>query len=144
MKKIIGGKRYDTETAELVGSWSSGDSVSDFYYYSEDLYLKKTGEFFLYGDGNCLSPYRKSAGLNSWTGGEKIIPLTLDEAKKWVEEKESADIYESLFTIEEEENKEMVSLLIPVSLKNRLVEKSQKNGITMTEVIIKALEEHLK
>ncbi len=48
MKKIINGKRYDTETAKLIGS-DGYSNPSDFNYWSEDLYQKKTGEFFLYG-----------------------------------------------------------------------------------------------
>ena len=145
MKRIIGGKRYNTESADLIGDWSASYSVSDFNYYEEELYRKKTGEFFLYGKGNGLSPYKERMA-DGWTQGEKIIPLTLDEAKKWVEEKESADLYEELFIVEEEveENKDIISFLIPISLKSKLLDRSQKDSITMTEVMIKALEEHLK
>ena len=30
MKKIINGKRYDTETAEKIGVWDNARSISDF------------------------------------------------------------------------------------------------------------------
>ena len=48
MKKIINGKVYDTSTAERVGGWNNNCSTSDFGYCSEDLYRKRTGEFFLF------------------------------------------------------------------------------------------------
>ena len=50
MKKIINGRKYDTETAKHIGSRSEGQP-GNFEYFTEDLYLKKTGEFFLLGDG---------------------------------------------------------------------------------------------
>lgn len=36
MKKIIDGKKYDTETAKLVGEWTNGYSYNDFHYCTED------------------------------------------------------------------------------------------------------------
>lgn len=54
MKKIINGKKYDTETATSVGEYSSNYACSDYKHYDETLYKKKTGEFFLYGEGDQL------------------------------------------------------------------------------------------
>ena len=85
MKKIINGKRYDTETAEFCGSREYG-YPGDFDHVSEELYQKRTGEFFLYGEGGPNLKYREEISMNSWSGGEKIIPLTDDEAKEWAEE----------------------------------------------------------
>ena len=42
MKKIIDGKKYDTETAECVGGWDNGYYANDLYYCWEGLYRKKT------------------------------------------------------------------------------------------------------
>ena len=50
MKKIINGKKYDTDTAKCVGHDSFG-CRGDFRYWFEQLYQKQTGEFFIYGDG---------------------------------------------------------------------------------------------
>lgn len=50
MKKIINGKKYDTESAQEICSRSSGH-YGDFHRVAETLYRKKTGEFFLYGEG---------------------------------------------------------------------------------------------
>lgn len=97
MKKIINGKMYNTETATVKGEYSNSYSVSDFKYFEETLYQKKTGEFFLYGEGGPLSPYKEVLGDNGATGGEKIVPLTEDKAKKWAEEKLTADEYIAIF-----------------------------------------------
>ena len=96
MKKIINGRKYDTETAECVGYMKSGHNYSDFGYYSESIYKKRTGEFFLYGEGGPLSPYAKSVGRDRM-GGEAIIPLTEEEAKRWCEENISVSEYEAIF-----------------------------------------------
>ena len=57
LKKIINGKVYDIGTAEHVGEWSNEHYTNDSNYCSEDLYRKKTGEFFLHGVGGAYSKY---------------------------------------------------------------------------------------
>ena len=47
MKKIINGKVYDTQKAECVGKWNNG--LAGFDWCEEELYRKRTGEFFLFG-----------------------------------------------------------------------------------------------
>lgn len=101
MKKIINGKRYDTETAEEIGFWRTERSVTDFSCCEETLYRKRTGEFFLYGEGGPSSPYAH-ASYGMMGAGAAIVPLTDDEAKTWVEQKLDADTYEALFPVEEE------------------------------------------
>ena len=97
MKKIINGKKYDTETAKKVGFACNNVGRGDFSWWEEELYQKKTGEFFLYGTGGPASKYNQSCGLNEWTGGEHIYPMTIDEAKKWAEKNLDADEYEEIF-----------------------------------------------
>ena len=96
MKKIINGKMYNTETAKEIDRASNNLPSSDFQYYEENLFKKKTGEFFLHGHGGPASKYREACG-DMWSGGENIIPLTVDEAKSWVEENSSTEIYIELF-----------------------------------------------
>ena len=95
MKKILGGKKYDTETARMVGTYWNGNS--GFGKCSEALYCKRTGEFFLYGEGGPMSKYGVAYGDNEWGYGEEIRPLTVDEAKAWAEENLDADEYEAVF-----------------------------------------------
>ena len=96
MKKIINGKKYDTNTAEEIGMYTNGRSSADFSYFCETLYRKRTGEFFLHGHGGASSRYAQSVG-NSLTGGEKILPLTEGEAKSWAEDHLTGDEYEAIF-----------------------------------------------
>lgn len=84
MKKIINAKVYDTDTARHIGLWKNGQS-SDLDYIQETLYCKRTGEYFLYGEGGPRTKYSKMIGANSWSGGEMIIPLTYDVAREWAE-----------------------------------------------------------
>lgn len=93
MRKVINGKKYDTDTAEYLVRYSS--VYSSFEDYEETLYRKRTGEFFLAGKGGPESKYRQRVG-EGWGGGEGIIPLTQEEAKKWVEENANAR-YEEIF-----------------------------------------------
>ena len=142
MNKVINGKRYDTETAQFIGEWANTYNYSDWSYKCEELYRKKTGEFFLYGKGGPMSEYAVPSGNNNWSGSSKIIPLTIDEAKKWVEKNLSADDYEKLFEIEEKGNIAF-SLLIPENLYNKLKNESEKTNESMKDIIIKSLEKFL-
>lgn len=84
MKRVIDGKRYDTETAKLVVSWDNGCYGNDFKSCSEDLYITKNGSWFLFGSGGPMSKYATSAG-NMMSSGDCIIPLTKQEAYDWLE-----------------------------------------------------------
>jgi hypothetical protein len=101
MKKIINGKRYDTSTATLIGSVNYS-YPNDFQYWKEDLYRKKTGEFFLYGEGGPMTQYAHRTGQNQWSGGERIRPLTLTEAQEWAERYLDVEKYEQTFGVIEE------------------------------------------
>ncbi len=97
MKKIIDGKKYDTETAEFIERTGNEYAMSDFKYFSEALYLKKTGEFFLHGEGHAMTKYGKDFTDSTRGFGEQIIPLTIDEAMSWAKKHCETDTYEKLF-----------------------------------------------
>ena len=75
MKKIINGRMYNTDTAKRLCSADNGSSCRDFSHWEEELYQKKTGEFFLYGEGGPASKYSRSCGQNEWCGGCDITPM---------------------------------------------------------------------
>jgi len=141
MKKIINGKSYDTTTAKRIGrEWSNMDYVTDFNYFSEQLYRKKTGEYFLHGSGNAASKYSRSEGNNSWTGGSAIIPLTYDAARQWAEEHLDADEYEAEFgVVDESDETATITVRIPAHLKTALDRECAKSGRTQAEVIVELL-----
>lgn len=137
MKKIIGGKRYDTETAEYIGEGSNGYQCTDFHWFEESLYRKRTGEFFLHGEGGPLSKYARAVGSTRY-GDEKLVPITLDEAKAWVEEYLDADDYERLFEVEEE-NMINFSVNLPASLYTEIREEAEEKEVTMKDIVIARL-----
>lgn len=95
MKKVINGKMYNTETAKYIGNyWYS--SQGKFDHVSEDLYQKRTGEFFLYGEGGPLTRWAEVDSDAAYEGNG-IKPLTIDEAKQWVEEHLDGDDYVATF-----------------------------------------------
>lgn len=97
MRKIINGKKYDTETAEQLASYWNELSTRDFRHMTEKLFRKKTGEYFLYGEGGPLSKYATSCGGSGFIGGEDIVPLPEQEAKEWAEKHLGCDEYEAIF-----------------------------------------------
>ena len=141
MKKIIGGKRYDTSTAQLVGSYQHSNR-RDFHYYREELYRKKTGEFFLYGEGGPASRYSQQVELNTWRGGESIMPLTYKAAQEWAEENLNDDEYESIFgAVDESLEAVTVTFSIPAAAAALVKREAEKTGkaqsAIITELIIK-------
>ena len=62
MKKVINGRRYDTEGAMRLAGYRYG-MPRDLGYWEETLYRKRTGEFFLHGEGGPASKYAESIGI---------------------------------------------------------------------------------
>lgn len=136
MRKIIEGKVYDTSTAKRMGFWSNGCSYSDFNFVEETLYQKRTGEFFLHGEGGAMSKYSKACRGNSWSGSEKIMPLTYEEANKWAMENLDAEEYEEIFgEIVEDESKRVISTSISTATHEKLRRMASEKGLTIGEVI---------
>lgn len=96
MIKIVNGKRYNTETAEIIADFCNGYDSGDFNYFNEDLHKTKKGAYFISGHGGPLSKYAESCG-NGSTGGEDIRVLTENEAYKWLEETGNTEALESEF-----------------------------------------------
>ena len=142
MKKIINGKVYDTSTAKHIGWWDNGLGVRDFGYFREDLYRKKTGEYFLDGEGGPASKYSKSIGNNSWSGDEKLIPLDFEAAKEWAEKHLSADEYEAEFgEIIEDESKRTVAYSLSNTAIDTAKRKATEAGTSVSEFIEKLIME---
>lgn len=142
MKKIIKGKVYDTDTARRVGGNGGGDG---FYRWSEELYQKRTGEFFLAGEGGPATKYAYSVGQNQWSGGSKIIPLDVEAARRWAEEHLNADDYATLFgePFEDDTERTAISALLPAGLVRRARQRAVDEKTTLTAVLEAALVQYL-
>ena len=139
MKKIINGKRYDTGTAKLIGE-TQYSNRGDFNFWEEELYQKRTGEFFLYCGGGGNSKHGHWEG-NTGGWGEKIKPLTIEEAQEWAEEYLDGETYEEIFKVAEE-GKTQIATWIVNSTKSRADELREK-GYTLADIFeagVKALD----
>lgn len=136
MKKVIKGKRYNTESAQFCGSREYGCS-GDLDHVYEALYQKRTGEFFLYGSGGARSKYAEEISMNSWSGGESIIPLSDDEAKEWAETNLNGEDYEKIFTIEEPEEagKKIQSFSLSGDVIAKLTKLSREHKMPRSQII---------
>jgi hypothetical protein len=100
MKKVIGGRLYNTETATLIAEYDSGSC--GMQSFEEGLYLSPRLRFFLAGSGGAMSPWRESVSQNLWGPGEGMRVLTDSEARDWCEQRGiDADVIEKHFPIEE-------------------------------------------
>lgn len=136
MKKIIGGKLYNTDTARLVGEWSNAGDWRDFGHMEEALYQKKTGEFFLHGEGGPASKYAEQTGQNSWTGGEKIIPLSYETARQWAEDHLTAEQYQATFgEVVEDDSRTTLLLSLPVATVKKIKQEAAQAGLTVSAYI---------
>lgn len=136
MKKVIDGRIYDTDKAEQIGTWWSSQDVRSFTHCEETLYRKRTGEYFLYGWGGPQSKYSRAVGQNEWSGGEKIEPLTSEEARRWAEEHLDADDYQKEFgEVAEDDSRTVLSITMASSLAERLRREAAKAGMSLSAYI---------
>lgn len=141
MNKIIGGKRYNTESAKKLAVYTHG-SRSDFGFYTETLYRKNTGELFLHGEGHAASKYAEVAGLNEWKPGEKIIPLDEPSAKSWAEENLTGEEYEKIFGDAEETEPETKLVRITAETSAILEKIKAKTGDTYMSIVGNLVKEY--
>jgi len=147
MKKIINGKSYDTETATLLAEHSEKGKPHLAENFTEKLYIKRTGEYFLHGEGGRDSKYGQRYGhsgmYNPDGSGEKITLLTVKDAKQWAEGYISGEEYERIFGDVEEpddtEQQQQFSILLPLAILENLKQKKNDTGATISSLIVKAL-----
>lgn len=136
MKKIINGKIYNTETATEWASFSNCGDWRDLSHYCETLYRKRTGEFFLYGKGGSMTKYAETVGLNQWSSGSRIMPMSWEEARAWAEANLTVDEYEALFgEVVEDESKTVIVLSLSVASVERVKRAAAKKGISLSAYI---------
>lgn len=141
MKKIINSKAYDTDTARQLGMDGGGDGLNAWH---EELYQKRTGEFFLYGQGGPMTKYARAISDNSWSGGEKIIPLSVKAAREWAEEHLDADEYGEIFGIPSEDAEPVtLNIQIDAGLMARLRARAAEDGASLTATVAALLQKSI-
>lgn len=136
MKKIIKGRLYDTTTAKELGWWENIQDVRNFSHFSETLYRKRTGEFFLYGKGGPSTKYSQRVDQNCWSGGEDIIPVSAENARSWAEEHLDADDYEKIFgPVSEDEEDILITFKASAAQERKLADVAAERGTSKSELL---------
>lgn len=142
VKKIINGRTYSTETAHEVGAWDNGrgSSCADSDYEWGALYRKRTGEYFVYGEGGAHTRYAESVGA-SWGAGWRISPVSYADAVKWAEGHLTAEEYEKEFgAAPEGDGTVQVGVRLAAPLAAKLESAVRQTGKTKTEIISELLD----
>jgi len=136
MKKVIDGAVYNTDTATELATWYSEYPSNDFHYCKEKLYRTKAGKYFLYGSGGALSRYGEWTG-NTGHGSEKIMPMSVAEARLWAETNLSGEEYASIFGEPEEaaDDKVIKSLSLSSAAAKRLEQMQSESGLTQSSIV---------
>lgn len=138
MRKIIEGRLYDTDTAKMIGEpWSpDGIGYDDFDWCEETLYRKRTGEYFLYGEGGPKTRYARPYGQSGWQCGDRIMPLSYEDACDWAEGHLSTEDYEREFGTPDDGGEAVLSVRLPQATYDSIRREASRSGRTMREVII--------
>ena len=95
MKSTINNKTYDTDKAVLIAE-ASNYGGNDFRAWRERLYRTPKGNWFLHGWGGALSEYADRY-LKGASEGERIIPMSKEDAYAWCEKHHSEEAIEQNF-----------------------------------------------
>lgn len=143
MKKIIKNRLYDTTTATEIAHHSTPVSTSDFSYTRETLYRKRTGEYFIHGEGGALSRYA-SRDYDGMTWGEDILPLAYDTAREWAERYMDVDAYQDEFgTVAEDDSRTVMSLSVRADTADMVRRAAAAAGCSISEYVERALRAQL-
>lgn len=144
MKKVIRGRLYDTETAIRVGAIDGGgESRTDFHFWEETLYKKRTGEYFLHCYGGALSKYGVWHGRQG-ESGERIKPLSYTEAQEWAEDALDGDDYIAEFgDLEENADRRSLTISVTSGAADILRRAAQQRDTSMSELVEKLIREQL-
>jgi len=98
MKKIIDGKRYDTDTATRVCDLSPrGFYGSDYRREDTWLYRTRLGNWFMAGEGGPRSRWAQPYGQSGSTSGSGLRPLDKETARELLERYGDEDDVEMYF-----------------------------------------------
>lgn len=117
MMKLIKGRKYNTNTATKLIEYKMGLGPKQV------LFLKRTGEFFLF--------------IND----EKIVPLKNIEAKEWVKGN-APEMYDEIFK-EDDDQKVDTHFMLEKSLLRKAKIAAVDENISLGTLIEKALREYL-
>ena len=103
MKRVIGGKSYDTATATHICQTIDYGYPGDFESCDESLYRTKKGTYFIAGEGGPMSKYATSCGGGDVSSGEGMEIISKEQARQLAEEAglDAEDMVAAGFDVEE-------------------------------------------
>lgn len=140
MRKIINNKVYDTATATWIGLADNGHEYNELSYSGETLYRKRTGEYFLHGEGGPMTSYAVRTGSNNWRGSERITPISYAAARQWAEEHLDAEAYEAEFgAVAEDDSQTNLTLSLRADTVDALRRAAAEDGASMSTYVERLL-----
>ena len=140
MIKIINGRKYSTETAVSIGGVASS-LESNLYRVTETLYRKKSGEYFLHGQGGPMTQYATPESGGNWSGVEAISPMTYIEAKAWAEEHLTAEEFETTFgVVTDDESTVALNTNLSAAANDKLRRMASTDGISIKMLLERMIE----
>jgi hypothetical protein len=83
MKAIIKGRGYVTDNAEFLGEVTLNGARAGLKWWSAGLYrIPRAGCYFLAGEGNSMTGWRRRVDSGGWAEGQGIVPMNLKEARE--------------------------------------------------------------
>lgn len=145
MRRIVDGKAYDTETAELLAEFRYGYPGEDDHY-QESLYRTAGNGFFLACNGAEDSPYALLLREDIARPGADIVPLTDAEVLRWLEDYEYTEVIERVFGTLPEAGDGMVMVWSRVSkdVQQQLADAAERAGQSPEAWIARAIERALE
>ena len=136
MKKIIRGKVYDTDTAVQIGR-KDYDYSSDLTYCYDELFRKKTGEYFLRCEGGAASKYARRTPDNHMGPDEFIKPISYAAAQEWAEVNLDTDAYIAEFGDPPEDAEDHAVLLkVPAAIYAELKRTASTTGTSVCAICL--------
>lgn len=98
MKRIINGRRYNTEAkgTREIARRAADCYVTDLRWWEETLYRTLHGSWFLAGEGNAMTRWATSC-VDGTGPGKGIKPLSAREAREWLENARDTEALEQYF-----------------------------------------------
>ena len=128
MKKVIKGKKLDTQTAKMVGTAMIDDNKD----IVETLYNTKSATYFIH------NVYRKSNTGNIEVG-EDIYLVSADEAKMWAKKWLTQSEYDRWFGDIDSDKTVTITVNISAKAYNTLKREKELTGDTYGEIISYAI-----
>ncbi len=148
MKRVIDGKAYNTDTAQLVHEYVEDEDSPNprhpygmgQYPYAEQMFRTRLGKFFLViRHEPYLNPANEDVDLR-----DRIVPLKQDDAIKWMEKHCNEKITDFVEVPEAGDPSSTLTLRLDKVLKILLGAAAVKDGVSLNHWCVRVLEAAVK